>query len=77
MEQSQGGDDDEDTFALKIGDTYQTREDAEAKAAKMITTIDDILQVIREMPPASEADGEKRRYLKLIHRNDDLMKPFK
>jgi hypothetical protein len=33
-----------------VGDTYHTKEDAKPRQAKMITTIDDILQVVREMP---------------------------
>ena len=60
-----------ESYAPKVGDTYQTREDAEPRQAKMITTIDDILQVVRDMP--SPANKDEKGVLTLIHKDDDLL----
>jgi len=60
-----------DSYTPHVSDCYQTKEDAEPRQARMISTIDDILQVVRDMGPA-EKKGEKR-ILSLIHKEDDLM----
>ena len=38
-------------YEPQVSDCYQTREDAEPRQANVITTIDDVLQVIRGVPP--------------------------
>ncbi len=47
LEQKQ---DEDDTYTPTIGETYYINEEAKPRPAKMITNIDDILQVIRNMP---------------------------
>ena len=60
-----------DDYTPKVGDTYHTKEDAKPRQAKMITTIDDILQVVREMPKPE--DPTEKQVLTLIHKQDDLL----
>ena len=42
--------DESDHYAPTVCDTYYINEEAKPRKAKMIATIDDILQVVREMP---------------------------
>ena len=43
--------DSEDNFKPKVGETFQIQEEIEARQARMITNIDDVLEVVRVMPP--------------------------
>ena len=56
LEQKQ---DESDTYAPRVGETYYINEEAKPRQAKMITNIDEILQVIRDMPKPEKKD--KRR----------------
>ena len=59
------GDDLEVEKKLQVGESYLIREDAEAKPARMIDNIDDILQILK-------TSKEEDQFVKLIHRKDDL-----
>ena len=62
----------EDNIKPRVGETSQIKDEVEARRAKMITTIDDILEVVRDMlPPAEKGD---KQIITLIHRDDDLLK---
>ena len=50
--------DEDDHYAPTVCDTYYINEDAKPRKAKMLRNIDDILQVVREMP-APEDPKEK------------------
>jgi hypothetical protein len=69
LEQKQ---DESDTYAPKVGETYYINEEAKPRQAKMIANIDEILQVIREMPKPETKKGEKeeKHILTLIHKKD-------
>ena len=81
LEQKQ---DESDTYAPKVGETYYINEEAKPRQAKMIANIDDILQVIREMPKpvltpkgrdqgeTKKDDKEEKQILTLIHKEDNL-----
>ena len=61
-----GGDDDDDLGKkLQVGENYLIREDAEAKPARMIDNIDDILRILK-------ASEDTEQFIKLIHRADNL-----
>ena len=64
---------DEDDEGIKptVNDSYYIKEDSEARKAKMINNIDDIIQVIRDMGPSEDKD--QKRSLTMIHRDDDLL----
>ena len=49
---------------VEVGENYLVREDAEAKPARMIDNIDDILRILKEKSDDS--------FVKLIHREDNL-----
>ena len=51
LEQKQ---DEANKYTPTVGDTYYINEEAKPRPAKMIANIDDILQVIRNMPPAED-----------------------
>ena len=71
LEQKQ---DESDTYAPKVGETYYINEEAKPRQAKMLANIDDILQVIREMPKPEKKkdDKEEKQILTLIHKEDNL-----
>ena len=50
IEQKQNEDDEEDTYSPKVGDTYYINEEAKPRQAKIISNVDDILDVTRNMP---------------------------
>ena len=58
LEQQQ---DESDTYTPKVGETYYINEEAKPRQAKMIANVDDILQVLREMPKPETKKGEKER----------------
>jgi len=59
-----------DTYTPRVGDGYFIKEDAKPRPAKMITTIDDILQVVRDMPKPE--DPKEKQILTIIHKDDNL-----
>ena len=61
-------------LAPKVGDTFRINEEAEVRKAKMISNIDDILNVVKEMGPAElDAKGIPiTRLMSLIHKEDNL-----
>ena len=59
-----------DHYAPTVCDTYYINEEAKPRKAKMIATIDDILQVVREMP--APEDPKEKQVLTLIHKMDNL-----
>ena len=85
LEQKQ---DKSDTYAPKVGETYYINEEAKPRHANMITNIDEILQVIREMPKpvltpkgrdqgetqgeTKKGEKEEKQILTLIHKEDNL-----
>ena len=54
----------EQVHRVEVGENYLVREDAEAKPARMIDNIDDILRILKEKSDDS--------FVKLIHREDNL-----
>jgi hypothetical protein len=64
--------DSEEHIKPRVGETFPIKEEAQARQAKMITNIDDILEVVRALP-APDKKGDKQ-ILTLIHREDDLLK---
>ena len=48
-----------------MGENYLIKEDAEAKPAKMIDSIEDILRILKE-------EDSENKFTKLIHRDDNL-----
>jgi hypothetical protein len=62
--------DEDDTFTPKVGDTYHINEEAKVRPVRMISDVDDILRVIREMPPPT--DDKEKQILSLIHKDDNL-----
>ena len=67
LEQKQ---DEQDTYTPTVGEMYYINEEAKPRPAKMITNIDDILQVIRNMPQPE--DPKEKQVLTLIHKEDNL-----
>ena len=64
--QGDGGDDDDEVGKkLQVGENYLIREDAEAKPARMIDNIDDILRILK-------TSEDTDQFIKLIHRKDNL-----
>ena len=61
---------DSDNYAPMVGDTYYITEEAKPKQAKMITNIDDILQVVREAP--KHEDPKEKQVLTLTSREGNL-----
>ena len=51
---------------MQVGENYLIREDAEAKPARTIDNIDDILRILKT------SQEEKDQFIKLIHREDNL-----
>jgi hypothetical protein len=63
--------DESDNYTPTVNDSYYINEDAKPRAVKMISSIDDILQVLRDLPPP--ADEKEKQVLNLIRKNDDLV----
>jgi hypothetical protein len=69
LEQKQDADC-EEIKPLTVGNDYMIKEDAEAREAKMIDTIDDILMVAKTIEPPKEKSELK--IVSLVHRQDNL-----
>ena len=67
LEQKQ---DEQDTYTPTVGEMYYINEEAKPRPAQMIANIDDILQVIRNMPQPE--DPKEKQILTLIHKEDNL-----
>ena len=70
IEQKQDEEDEKDTYSPKVGDTYYINEEAKPRQAKMISNVDDILDVIRNTPEPEDPD--EKLILNLIHKQDNL-----
>ena len=57
LEQKQ---DESDTHIPKVGETYYINAEAKPRPAKMITQIDDIMQVVRDMPKPEDPTKKKQ-----------------
>ncbi len=62
--------DEDDHYAPAVCDTYYINDEAKPRKAKMMRDIDDILQVIRDMP--APEDPKEKQIFTLIHREDNL-----
>ena len=56
VKRSEQKQDEEDTHTPTVGETHYINEEAKPRPAKMIANIDDILQVIRNMPPPEDPE---------------------
>ena len=56
--------------AITASSDYVVKEDAQARIAKMIDSIDDILKIAREIPKPKPK--EEKPIISLIHRKDNL-----
>jgi hypothetical protein len=65
-----------DHFKPKVGDNYYIKDEVKPQEYTMITDLEDILNIIKEMGDAELDDKGKpvKRMLNMIHREDDLMK---
>ena len=63
-------DSDDSEYNFKTNSTYSTNEEPRNSEAKMINNIDDILTIMRDTEIPNKDD---KKYIKLVHRNDDLI----
>ncbi len=65
----------DDHYKPKVGESFQIKDDVEARKAKMINNIDDILEVVRQIGPVEKDEKCKPvgRVMTLIHKEDNLM----
>ena len=66
---------DTDHFKPKVGENYIIKEDAEPQPYRMINDLEDILEIIKGIEPVLDEKGKPiRQVLRMIHREDDLLK---
>ena len=53
------------TYTPRVGETYHINEDSKPRPAEVIANIDDILQVVRDMPKPT--DLKEKQILTIIH----------